>query len=134
MTQRDRIAPEDPREWLNRARSDLAIARADVPGAYPEDLCFHAQQAAEKAVKGLLVMNGVGFPFVHDLAFLSSLLEETGEAIPEAVLRAADLSDYAGLTRYPGPYEPVSEEERADAISVAEVVVRWVEERVEQGL
>ena len=45
MTQRERFAPDDPREWLNRARSDLAMARADVPGVYLEDLCFHAQQA-----------------------------------------------------------------------------------------
>ena len=110
------------------------MARADVPGVYPEDLCFHAQQAAEKAVKGLLIMHGVGFPFVHDLAFLSSLLEETGEAIPDAVLRAADLTDYAAMTRYPGPYEPVSEEECVDANYVAEVVVRWAEGRVEVGL
>ena len=110
------------------------MARADVPDVYLEDLCFHAQQAVEKAVKGLLITHGVGFPFVHDLAFLSSLLEETGEDVPDAVLRAADLTDYAGLTRYPGPYEPVSEEERADAINVAEVVVRWVEERVRAGL
>lgn len=110
------------------------MARADVPGVYPEDQCFHAQQAAEKAVKGLLIMHGIGFPFVHDLAFLSSLLEETGEAIPDAILRTTDLTDYAALTRYPGPYEPVSEEECADAIDVAEAVVRWAEERVQATL
>jgi HEPN domain-containing protein len=25
-------SPDDPREWLRRARSNLAIAKADVPG------------------------------------------------------------------------------------------------------
>ena len=36
----ERLPPDDPREWLNRARSNLARARADidVPGVYLEDL------------------------------------------------------------------------------------------------
>jgi HEPN domain-containing protein len=46
---------EDAREWINRARSDLALARAKPEGVYLEDLCFHAQQAAEKAIKALLI-------------------------------------------------------------------------------
>jgi HEPN domain-containing protein len=50
--------PEDPREWLNRARSNLALAREQKPGIYLEDLCFNAQQAVEKAIKGLLIKLG----------------------------------------------------------------------------
>jgi predicted nucleotidyltransferase len=34
---------------------------------YPEDLCFNAQQAAEKAIKALLIAHGVRFPYVHDI-------------------------------------------------------------------
>jgi len=49
--QLERLPPDSPHEWLNRARSDLMIAAAVVPGAYLEDLCYHAQQAAEKAMK-----------------------------------------------------------------------------------
>src|SRR6266702_1719074 len=50
----ERFPPDDPREWLNRARSNLARARAKIPDAYLEDLCFDAQQAAEKAIKAVL--------------------------------------------------------------------------------
>jgi len=41
---------DDPHEWLRRARSNLARAQADIrlAGVYLEDLCFDAQQAAEK--------------------------------------------------------------------------------------
>jgi hypothetical protein len=46
---RERFAPDDPREWLNRARSNLAQASVRLPEVYLEDLCFQAQQAAEKA-------------------------------------------------------------------------------------
>ena len=51
-----------------------------------------------------------------------------GEDIPDAVREAADLIDYATVTRYPGTVESVSEEEYADAIRMAEAVVRWAEE------
>jgi HEPN domain-containing protein len=50
----ERFSPDDPREWLNRARH-LARAQAKITGVYLEDLCFDAQQAAEKAIKALLI-------------------------------------------------------------------------------
>ena len=46
----ERFPPDDPREWMNRARSDLTQAKNQVPGVYFENLCFNAQQAAEKAI------------------------------------------------------------------------------------
>ncbi|HXH09901.1 MAG TPA: HEPN domain-containing protein [Alphaproteobacteria bacterium] len=98
----ERFAPDDPREWLNRARSNLALAKSKVPGAYLEDLCFEAQQAAEKAIKAVMIRRNIEFPYVHDLARLLSLLEATGEAIPEAVRQAEELTRYALITRYPG--------------------------------
>ena len=78
MKPRERFSPDDPREWLNRARSNLALAKNRVPDAYLEDLCFEAQQAAEKAIKALLIRSEVDFPYVHDLARLLSVLEEAG--------------------------------------------------------
>ncbi len=62
-----RFPPDDPREWLNRARSNLSKAANRSPGVYLEDLCFDAQQAVEKAVKSLLLARGVDFPYVHDV-------------------------------------------------------------------
>ena len=50
-----RLSPDDPREWLNRARSNLTKAKAKSPEVYLEDLCFDAQQAAEKAIKAVLL-------------------------------------------------------------------------------
>lgn len=69
----ERFPPDDPREWLRSARSDLALAGAEVPGADPEGFCFHAQQAAEKAIKGVLLAHGIRFPYVHDLGALLAL-------------------------------------------------------------
>ncbi len=123
----ERFPPDDPREWLNRARSNLAKAKyaPDASEIYLEDLCFDAQQAAEKAVKAVLIHLGIQFPYVHDLASLLALIEEAGQSIPETVRRAAALSDYAVETRYLGPAEPVTQQEYEDAVKVAEEVIRW---------
>ena len=47
--------PTDPRDWLRRARSSMALAKAGqpTPEVLFEDLAFHAQQAAEKAIKAV---------------------------------------------------------------------------------
>ena len=41
---------DDPSEWVSRAKSNLIRAKNRIPGVYLEDLCFDAQQAAEKAI------------------------------------------------------------------------------------
>jgi len=54
-------SPDNPAEWLHRARSSLALARQKTTDVLYEDLCYQAQQAAEKALKAVLV-----FGKLHD--------------------------------------------------------------------
>ena len=76
-----RFPPEDPREWLNRAHSNLAIARSRADSSvYLEDLCFNAQQAAEKALKAVCILHHIEYPYIHDLAALVPSSWETGFA------------------------------------------------------
>ena len=98
----ERFPPDDPREWLNRARSSLAMAKNRLPDVYLEDLCFEAQQAAEKAIKAVMLSRNIDFPYVHNVALLLSMLEEHGISVPNAVRRAVRLTPYAVDTRYPG--------------------------------
>ena len=123
-----RLLPNDPREWLNRARSNLIRAKHPIEGVYLEDLCFDAQQAAEKAIKAVLIHLNVRFPRTHDLAELLTLVEKAGQRVPEQVKRASILTPYAVESRYPGLSEPVSKEEYEEAVSIAEEVLRWAEE------
>ena len=59
---------ERAKEWLKRAKSNLARAKAGKVSEdiLYEDLCFDAQQAAEKALKALCIVHGVKFSRVHD--------------------------------------------------------------------
>ena len=130
MSPPERFPPDDPREWISRARSNLVLAKSRILGAYLEDLCFAAQQAAEKSIKAVMIAREVDFPYVHDLGSLLALLEETGEIVPEAIRTAVSLTTYATATRYPNADTPVTEQEYREAITIAEAVVRWAEERL----
>ncbi len=129
MKEPERFMVDDPHEWLNRARSSLEIAKNRGPQIYLEDLCFEAQQAAEKAIKALMIERGIDFPYVHDIARLLSLLRESGEAIPDAVGNARKLTRFATVTRYP-MNQVVTEQHYQEAVAVAEAVLRWAEERI----
>ncbi|SRR6266567_7355707 len=117
-----------PSEWLKRAKSNLALARQPrTEEIYWEDLCFETQQAAEKALKAVLIAKSIRFRFVHDLAELMTLVEKDGISIPDNVRKAAALTDYSVEARYPGPFEPATEEEFREALALAEAVVSWAE-------
>ena len=115
---------------MNRARSDLALARAKGEGIYLEDLCFHAQQAAEKAIKALLIRHRIQFPYVHDLAVLMLLLEKGTGNLPDSIRRAVRLTRFAVQARYPGTAPPVGEEKYREAVELAGEVLRWAEKQL----
>ena len=118
-------------EWLKRANSNLARAASPKPAAaYWEDLCFDAQQAAEKALKALFVWHGKKFPYSHDIGALVEDLESFVVEIPETVRHATILSDYAVATRYPTWGPPVTESEFQTALAHAQAVVNWVSKTV----
>lgn len=123
----ERYPPDDPREWLNRAHSNLIRAKADLDGVYLEDLSFDAQQAAEKAIKGVLMKYGVAFPYIHDIAKLLALVERAGQVVPESVWEGRELTPFAVVTRYPDAALPLSSEEYRELVGIAEEVVRWAE-------
>jgi HEPN domain-containing protein len=81
---------------LARANGDLALARAPLPeGGFREDLCYHAQQAAEKAVKAVYLHQGWAFRYIHDLEELLTGLERQGLAAPDEVKACFVLTAFA---------------------------------------
>jgi HEPN domain-containing protein len=128
----NRPRPDTAEAWLEHARSDLKIAQASVPDVYLEDLCYHTQQCAEKALKALLVLHKIKFPFTHDLSELITLNEKSGLLIPEDIKNVATLTPYAVGSRYPGFDEPVNESEYKEAIDSAEKILKWAESSIRQ--
>jgi HEPN domain-containing protein len=124
--------PGHPQEWLKRARSNLAIAKAAlrVRDIYLEDACFQAQQAAEKAIKAVLLHLRISFPYTHDLTALLRLLKNAGRAVPGEVEQAGLLTRFAIATRYPGLAEPVTRKETEKAIKIADSALRWARKSI----
>lgn len=120
--------PDDWRVWLEKASNDLLNIDNNLRStAVPWDtVCFHAQQAAEKLLKGLLVACGEIVPRTHDLSALLGRCTAAGLFV-EVLREDCDrLQPYAVLTRYPwSPFEPDETEGRlaADAARRIEQVV-----------
>ena len=72
-----------------------------------------------------MIMRGIDFPYIHDLASLMTIHEAHREHNPDTIRRAAKLTGYAVHTWYPSLDVPVSEQAYAEAIQTAEAVVQW---------
>ncbi len=122
--------PGSAEDWLRYAKSDLELARIEKPeGVLLENLCFHAQQAAEKTLKAVLIFLEIDFPRTHNIRTLLDLLPE-GVDVPQEVEESAILTDYAVESRYPMSGEPVDDEEYRRVIGLAEAVVSWGEKLI----
>ncbi len=123
-----------PDTWLVRARSNISRARMGKCSSdiMFEDLCYDCEQAAEKALKGLLILKGIVPPQTHSIAHLIEVLEKHNCEVPAKVKIAVSLTHYAVSTRYPGSYEPVENQEYQEALTGAETVFVWVEQQFKE--
>ena len=117
-------------EWIKRAEGSLDLAKTKINYKINyEDLCFQAQQAAEKAIKGLLIYFNVEPEFTHNITKLLEELEKFTE-IPANINKAVKLTDYATFTRYPGEYDDITKEEYDQAIKITQECLDWVKKTI----
>lgn len=107
--------------WLRYARDDL-----DVAGQMAQETgrarytCWFSQQATEKALKALLVLEGIDFPFTHDLESLLELHDEWPQRTTRADLE--QLTEWGAESRYPGDWPELTAEDGARAQAEARTV------------
>ena len=91
--------PTDPLSWLARAKSNLRLAElgGSQTGIFLEDLCFDAQQAAEKALKAACVHHELDFPvavprkdIIADRLTID-IFAATGASLPGRLLKSLNL-------------------------------------------
>jgi len=88
--------------WIRQAENDLAMAEFARSGQFYAQACYHCSQAAEKALKGLLIGLGQDPPRSHSLERLVDALADLGlevESLRDLQLKA--LSRMTTATRYP---------------------------------
>ena len=97
------MTPSDQaRLLLRKAAQDLAVLDKliDDPSIDDETLGFHAQQAAEKALKALLAQAGCDYPKSHNIGLLLDLLSSQGIALPGDADALAALTPFGTVFRY----------------------------------
>lgn len=119
--------PGSPDEWMIHAESDLKLARLAImdTSIRLEQVCFHAQQSAEKAIKAVLLSLEIEFPLTHDIEELFEIAENNNVKLPEDVREAGTLSPYAVETRYPGYWMEITASDADEAIRTAEKTMSW---------
>ena len=124
------------REWQAKARNDLhaltlLLRHRDAPA---DVVCFHAQQAVEKAIKTVLVANGLEPERTHDLVRLLESVEPFVPALASEEDALADLSEHAVRSRYPGhPRPPTLRQAVAAAVTARRIFAAVVAYVVKTG-
>lgn len=122
--------------WLKQAENDLDFARVGLREGYHSQVCFLAQQSAEKAVKAIGYLLGDRTVLGHSVAVLA---DRYSDRIPDL----AELRDDAGIldqyyipTRYPNglpggfPFTAFTEEQATNALAAADRFLRLASERI----
>jgi HEPN domain-containing protein len=114
-------ATELAREWLAGAGSDLRVADflLTMPDPPPQVIGFHAQQCAEKALKGYLTARQVRFERRHDLSYLLDLCAPSEPGFEQFRAEADELTPYAVEFRYPETPATVPMESAQSAVATA---------------
>ena len=128
-----------PEAWLKQAHNDLALAELAKDNSFMAQACYHASQAAEKALKGALLELGIEPPHTHVLNELVQRLGNTGlnvatlDALPlRGLSRMAIQSRYPVDTTPPADLFDLTDAEQAiqTARAVLEVVASFDDEVV----
>ena len=116
----EEAAREMAGEWLAKADADLrACDELLSTSALSEIAAFHAQQAAEKALKAFLVWTQVEFPKTHDIKRLLALCRSVDADLAESLGDAAQLTPFGVEYRYPGEYPTVSPAAAKESVDLA---------------
>lgn len=122
---------EETTEWLASATEDLAAAQVLFDAAQYHAMALHAQQAVEKALKGLLVERTGELPArTHDLRRIGV---EVGVP-PDMLARLVELYAYYLAGRYPGTAHGDAQvramQEATAALATAREALAWAQERL----
>lgn len=109
------------RQWLDKAEEDLRAGEILLDSDLEDfdSVGFHAQQAAEKFIKAVLVRHQIPFPKSHSIQLLRGLVAQADKALAEKLSPADSLTPYGVEFRYPGESEPVSWEQGAETVQIA---------------
>lgn len=124
------MTPET-KQWYDMAVMDFGVAKHLDETYRPKPLeiiCYHCQQAVERAIKALIMYYGGegGLPKLHDLSFLLNQIKNK-VCIEDRYYDYADaLTPYGVSVRYPNELF-LEERHVKEALEFSDEVLRWVQ-------
>lgn len=122
-------AEKEYRRWLRQAESDLDDARYNAEGGRYSLTCFLSQQAAEKALKAYLYLQGNQLVWGHSVAELVDDASGADASFKELKEEGSFLDRLYIPTRYPNglpggiPSESFNEKDAEEAMRAAKDII-----------
>ena len=115
--------------WLQFSKMDLvmAVKARSNPNPSPHHACWNGQQSVEKALKAALILEGIAFPYTHDLNTLKKLLPSDWK-VRDIHGDLSELSAWAIGSRYPGTGSEPTDADAVMAVSKAHAIYNSVTE------
>jgi len=112
--------------WLRHAGEDARIARGCLGLAPPAlgGAAYHCQQAAEKLLKGFLVLAAIDFRRTHDLDTLANAVLPSVPALGPLLSAVVTWTTWGVAYRYPGEDEPEPEPSVEDLVAALDLVTQ----------
>jgi HEPN domain-containing protein len=129
------VVRREAEAWLRQAERDLRKAFNDLRTEDWDSAAFWSQQAAEKALKALLLNSGIPHRG-HELLELADVIRRELEIETSAIDRdLRELTIHYTVARYPNaanavPYELYDEEKAKDLVERARRVVEWAKQHL----
>lgn len=122
--------------WLSQAGHDIEAAKLSLEYGFFEWACFQAEQAAEKALKSVIVYNGRSAPKLHKLGVLIGLVKSIDKRFQGIHIDIADLQSYTFTARYPflipgnfeTPHDYIQKEDAEICLKQARIIYNLVKE------
>ena len=115
---------QEASRWLAFARGDIETARAFLgSAAVPNrNTAYMAQQAAEKDIKAVILLDNLAFEMTHDLAALQAQAPPDFSNVA-STMDLAWLADIETMARYPDEGDTVNGDDAERAVGIANAIL-----------
>lgn len=118
--------------WFEQAQWDLNAAKLSIQNGYHEWSCFESQQAAEKAIKAVIVANGIRAPRTHKLSSLIGIVKSVDKKVQEYYFDVKTIQAFTFIARYPflvpnenkSPHNFITSKDAQKCINQAETILK----------
>lgn len=119
-------------EWLNYAENDLEVAKTifEKGESFNSIVMFHAPQAAEKAIKTILIAEEILYPKTHDLNKLLTLMEDKKNFPSKLYTLIAAFEEFGVDVRYPDREILITEKDILNVISSSSEIIKIAHEQI----